>query len=680
MFRLFSYFSFMENNISPQSSQGLTLDKIIEKFIPVIGAVFMTIGLGYLLYTSVWIHLDLHVRLWLWFFLSLAIIGGSYSFSEKLRYFADIGIGAGILLLYGTLIYGSRTTGAAEAAIPEVATLITAFIFTIAIAYFASARKSQIILVLGMIGSYMTPFVIGQNDVWVQNISFNAYLTYFAAINIVVFLLGREIEVRKMIPLNIIGLFLGTSTLYHLSYAEGIGKVSTDNFFTSELFSAILFLVLVVFSLWSILLSAKQFEEKDEWYLALGYLAPVLWFIWNLASLTQIMNPTRGALYAILAASCFYGWHVLRAMHTRFQHTALYASGILSAILAFFAFIPELSFYSSLAIAYSSLVFGALFVLDPTKWERLVSYGLLSLMGALLAIIHIENDISFQSFFVTIALVPAMWAYFLARRGKSQNAIELTKFYSFAAFAIALVYLFQDFLEYVNISFLIFFIVPFCVLSYLRCSPKQSHEVGSGILRATLVWFAFGFVTTFLSLVGSVYPAPPDTFILTHANNPTDWVLMKGIFATLILFLGLSVSRKLQTKQEGKRPSFLLVIFWYATLLLTVNYIILALMNDMEVPMGQGGPRAIATTLWWIAIALYMLIVGIRKWARYHSEKLLGLLLLALTVGKILLYDLETMAMQNKIIVLMVVGGALMLFSYGVHTKGWLQWDKKENQ
>ena len=66
-------------------------------------------------------------------------------------------------------------------------------------------------------------------------------------------------------------------------------------------------------------------------------------------------------------ASCFYGWSVLRGMHTRFQHTALYASGILSTILAFFAFIPELSFYSSLAIAYSSLVFGALFVMDSSK-------------------------------------------------------------------------------------------------------------------------------------------------------------------------------------------------------------------------------------------------------------------------------------------------------------------------
>jgi hypothetical protein len=65
----------MENNTSPQSSGGLTLDKIIEKFIPVIGALFMTVGLGYLLYTSVWVNLPPPTRLGLGFFLSLAIIG-----------------------------------------------------------------------------------------------------------------------------------------------------------------------------------------------------------------------------------------------------------------------------------------------------------------------------------------------------------------------------------------------------------------------------------------------------------------------------------------------------------------------------------------------------------------------------------------------------------------------------
>lgn len=35
------------------------------------------------------------------------------------------------------------------------------------------------------------------------------------------------------------------------------------------------------------------------------------------------------------------------------------------------------------------------------------------------------------------------------------------------------------------------------------------------------------------------------------------------------------------------------------------------------------------------------------------------------------------MGMQNKIIVLMMVGGALMMFSYGVQTKGWLKGETK---
>lgn len=301
---LFFIFYFMEN-INIPASEGLTIDKIIEKFIPVIGALFMTIGLGYLLYTSVWGIIPPSIRLGLGFFLSLVIIGTSHSFSEKLRYFADIGIGAGILLLYGTLIYGSRTTELATAVIPEAATLITAFLFTIAIAYFASARKSQVILILGMIGSYITPFVIGQNDSWAQSISFNAYLTYFAAINVVVFFIGREINVRNILPLNNVGLLIGASILYHFSYTGGVSTVASGNFLTSELFSAILFLVITVFSLWNLLSSSKQFAEKDEGYITFGYIAPVLWFTFNLAKLVTLDDIIRGILYILLAVACF---------------------------------------------------------------------------------------------------------------------------------------------------------------------------------------------------------------------------------------------------------------------------------------------------------------------------------------------------------------------------------------
>lgn len=175
--------------------ENLTMDKIIEKFIPIAGAIFLIVGFGYLIYANAWVHLPMEIRIGLGFFFSVVIIGGSFSFSEKMRYFADIGIGSGVLLLYATLIFGSRTTElATDFVIPEIVTLYTAVMFTVAISYFASKRNSKVILMLGMIGAYITPFVIGQNDVWVNNVSFNAYLIYFFAVNVSVFLMGRKFQ------------------------------------------------------------------------------------------------------------------------------------------------------------------------------------------------------------------------------------------------------------------------------------------------------------------------------------------------------------------------------------------------------------------------------------------------------------------------------------------------------
>jgi hypothetical protein len=81
-----------------------------------------------------------------------------------------------------------------------------------------------VILALGIIGAYLTPFVIGNGGWDNPGISFNAYLTYFTAVNVTVFLLGKHMAIRDLIPLNMLGLFFGTSTLYHLSY---IDKAST---------------------------------------------------------------------------------------------------------------------------------------------------------------------------------------------------------------------------------------------------------------------------------------------------------------------------------------------------------------------------------------------------------------------------------------------------------------------
>jgi hypothetical protein len=655
--------------------ENITMDKIIEKFIPIAGALLLVVGFGYLIYANAWVNLSMEIRLIFGFFFSLVIIGGSFSFSEKMKYFADIGIGSGILLLYGTLIYGSRTTEAATAMIPEVVTLFTAIVFTIAISYFASKRNSKVILILGMIGAYITPFVIGQNNVWVDNISFNAYLIYFFAINVSVFLIGREISVKDIIPLNLIGLFVGVTTLWGLSNSNDINAIRPENFFSGEVFTAVLFLGLVVFSIWSVLLSASKFKDSDDGYLSLGYIAPIVWFIFNINNLTSLGDILVGTLYAIISVSCFAGWHALLNKPTKFQHTALYAAGIITAFLAIVAFFKEFDVYTSILLAYSSLIFAFLYLARSQKSERFISYIVVSAAGAVLSIFHIlEAELALETILIVIALLPAIAAYFIAINSNGAEYVSFSKTYSFIWTIIASMFVLAEFIEYFDLSFLLFFLAPLVFLLYIaytrHVSPDaMSHDDQSKYLRLTMYWFGFGFLSTFFYLVSIIYPAPTDTFILNNTSGLTDWVLIKGVFATIILFVGLMLSRQLQTQQVIKRPSFILVIFGFSTLLLTGNYIIYALMNDFQVSMEQGGPRAIATTLWWVSIAIYMLYVGVRLGKKYHAEKLLGLILLGICLTKVILYDISTMDMQNKIIIMMMVGGAMLLFSYFIRSK-----------
>jgi len=657
--------------------ENITMDKIIEKFIPIAGAIFLIVGLGYLIYANAWVNLSMEIRLTLGFFLSVVIIGGSFSFSEKMKYFTDIGIGSGVLLLYGTLMYGSRASelAADTAVIPEAVTLITALAFTVAVSYFASKRNSKVILILGMIGAYITPFVVGQNEVWVGSMSFNSYLIYFFAVNLAVFFIGREISVRDIIPLNIIGLFIGVSTLWGLVYSDGINATSTGTFFGGEIFTGLLFLLLVVFSIWSILLSAKKFSEKDDGYLSLGYIAPVIWFAFNVSNLESLDDTIAGISYAIIATSCFAGWHYLEGIKTRFQHTALYAAGLLSVLLAIFAFFQEFNLFTSILMAYSSLIFAALYMLDSSRSERFISYILVSLAGSVLSLRYIlDADLPYQTLLVVIALIPAMSAYFVAKNGDIKEIIPQAAIYSIGWSTVALMFVIAEFIDYIDVEFLLFYMTPLILLCYLayvnKTAPdKMSHDRRSLFLRLTLFLFAFGFASAFFMLLVSIYPAPKDTYIFTHTNLPIDWLMIKGIVATAILFVGLWISRKLQLEQVVRRPSFILVIFGFSTLLLAGNYIISAIANDLNVAHIDGGPRAIATTIWWASIAIYMLYKGVKMGKNYHSEKLLGLLLLGITLVKVILYDIATMDMQNKIIVLMIVGGAMLLFSYRVRSK-----------
>ncbi len=46
-----------------ESSETITIDMVIAKFLPIIGAILFITGLGYLIYTSVWDSMGEMMRL-----------------------------------------------------------------------------------------------------------------------------------------------------------------------------------------------------------------------------------------------------------------------------------------------------------------------------------------------------------------------------------------------------------------------------------------------------------------------------------------------------------------------------------------------------------------------------------------------------------------------------------------
>ncbi len=673
---MLTYKSFFMENTSPKV--WISIDMIISKFIPIVWVTLFVIGLWYLIYNSIWVDLPMEAKLGLWFFLSLVMIGGAFSFSDKLRYFADVVMGGGILLLYGTLIYGSRATETGNAAIPEIATLFSAGIFTLVSAYFAKLRHSKVILALGIIGAYLTPFVIGNGGWDNPGISFNAYLIYFAAVNMIVFLMGREIAIHDLIPLNMLGLFFGTSTLYHLSYLDNVG-ISTG-FFSGSIFTSILIVVLLGFCILAISQSASKFDPKDESQLTIGYFFPLAWAILNIERLTWLSPLSTMWAYLAVAVFYFLAWYYVRNLaSTRTLHLGTYASGIIALILAVTSYFPEFTVYSSILVAYIALIFLAIYIFDNAKWERLFAAMIFGGFGGFLSLYHIYITSwagpDYPTIMAIIALIPAILVYPVSHfsSGTKSSFRVLTLPYSLIASILTLVILVGKLLSSFDFMFVIF-LIPACIAIVYAYFCDLEAQRKSFILRFGLVWWAFAAILPFLYLISNLAPGVADgeTFLKAwgiFANQ--DFI--KAFIYMIMLFLGLGISRYLQKKTWSDRPSFILVIFAYSFLLLIVNFCIITLCNDLGVEFTTWGPRAIGTTIWWIVLALFMLMTGIRYGRIYRSEKLLWLILLALTIGKIGLYDMAAMDTDKKIIVFMVVGWALMMFSYFLQAKWYLR-------
>ena len=668
------------------------VDDIIRNWFPIIGVLFVVAGMSYLFYEGIWQRLNEYGRLTLGFLAGIALISGSYPLEKKSKIVGDAILGGGLLMLYLTLIFGSRfDTENVRVLIPEAWTLIIATLFTIGVAFFSYIRQSNYILLVGILGGYLTPFFIGETgsfqkfmddkSVFHYDLPLIAFLIYFAAINVAILIISSRLFLRGIGLLNSLGIFIGTLSLSFFMGGE----------FPDNVHNIAAFMILVVaLHIGSMCINAKKFEKETDPYLIAGYLLPLVWFILNMNSfLDNYINQTSlASLLLICSAIYFCGWHYLRKMLNQDKHIALYLGGIIGIVLAITKLHPLHHHLSGPTLATVAFIFGGLNLLKPLI-EREISFYIFAIFGTVFGLWHI-NDVTLPdigifrgtTLFLVFCVSPFLLSHFFyednekiidLRSDFNKDNIHIAdlKISSYFAGVFILILLFLDIVRIQDIprSFL-FLTLPAaisCFFSYK--GSKVSSKLT--LVKLSLILAALGFFTTFITIVNRFYPFPLGIKLFSTAQSLVG-------FTTLVIFalLSINVNKLKHTETDIYSDKFdtlwqfMLALFLYVSLWSTVTHEIMAAFNTFDYHIE--GLRSFSTTIWWTCLGSYMIFLGVNN-RDLVPQKNIGFGLLSLTIFKILLIDLHNLNTNFKAFVFMLLGILMLYVSYVANKKANLE-------
>lgn len=654
------------------------VDDIIKNWFPIVGILFVVAGMSYLFYEGVWQNLNESGRLILGFLTGIALISGSYPLEKKSKIIADAVLAGGLLMLYLTLIFGSRfQTENVQVLIPEAWALIIATLFTLGVAFFSYTRQSQYILLIGILGGYLTPFFIGETGSFKQfigdtgvfhyDLPLPAFLIYFAAINIAILIVSSRFFLRSIGLLNSLGLFIGT-----LSLAFFMGGDFPDN---ANNIAAFL-IIIVALHIGSMCVNAKKFATETDPFLLIGYLLPLAWLVLCMNSFLDkyIGGTVLTVLLLVCSAIYFGGWYFLRKTLNQHRHIALYLGGIISIVLAITKLHPQLHHFDGPALAVVSLIFGGLYFVKPLA-EREMSFLIFALFGTLLALWHI-NELSLPDFGVfrgtTLVLIFCLLPFLLGNffPVREDEHADLKSFRGFSCYFAGMFILLLLFLDLIRIqgiplSFL-FFTLPAAIIGFL--SFKQISDSSKiTLIKTSIVLAGFGFITTLMAIINHFNPFPKEIKFLASSQS------LVGFSTLAVLFLLSLNLKKVQHSNleiyNDKFDSlwqFMLTLLLYVSLWSTSTHEVLALFNTLDFHVE--GIKSFATTIWWTCLGAYMIFVGVKD-SSLVNQKNIGFGLLSLTVFKILIIDLHNLNTNFKVFVFMLVGMLMLYISYVANKK-----------
>ncbi len=670
-----------EKNTKNLKELSIIINHIIIKWFPIIGMLFIVGGISYLFYDGLWKNINELGRLIIGFVLGFSFILAGYKFKNKLHGFGDAVIGGGILIMYITLIYGSHFQELKTIMIPELLALFISLIFALSISFYAYKRNSKYILILGIIGGYLTPFFVGNTGDFYELIDINAsfksnlnlpiFLIYFLAIGLTMFIVSNKMFLKGIGLLNSIGLFVGTFLL--------IMSVGSNEFKENAIILSAFSILVVIMHIAAMVVNAKKFKSETDPYLISGYILPLIWFIMMVHTFIDqsFSNLINMGLLATISAAYFSAWYYLRNITNSNNHFVLYICGQISLVIALIYIIPDLNEYQGLFLSTISLIFLGLY-----KKQQLISREVSMLLFALAGVFFnliILDDISFdgigpisgKSIFIILTLIPFILMSPMSRLLKDNGKfLDLRKILGYISSVLIILILFIDIFNWKNIPFeFLFLTIPAFILVLAGIIQKQD-DIKLKLLN-TGSWI--GSIASLRYMYLMIFPQSNHLFLSTKES-------LMGISSFIILILAKYSYKNLIKKNIIiKMPIIINSI--YPIFLITTTYEIIGILNSLNLDFSDEtikGIKIFMITIWWIIISLLMLLFPDTS-EDNRTKKKLGFFLLLIAIIKLIFYDLSNINTNFKMISFIILGILIMLVSYIVNKKNKTQQNYKNH-
>ncbi len=657
------------------------LEKFIgENLINKIGIVILVLGLGYLVKYAIdknWINEIARVAIGV---LSAGgLIGIAHRLRKEYKPFSSVLIGGGLALLYFTITLAFHTEGYPLYQQQTLSFIILIFITLFAVFLSISYNRIEI-AILAIIGGFASPLLLSTGSG-----NYIVLFSYIMLLNVGMLVLSYY---KKWRLVNIVA-FGFTVLLFGLWLFGELDADKYINFIGAVFFATGFF---VIFFLMNIIYNLKYSQRFKVGDISLILSNTIIYFSFMMIMLTHINDGAFKGLFSVLLGVFNFVFAYLIHKRKSTDNSLLYL--LIGLVFTFITLAIPLQLDGNHITLFWSLEAVLLLWLSQKSGFKIMKIGSIVVLGLMLISITMDWDnnynivgyfsegyikefpIIFNKMFMTtmVSAISLIGIFILLRNEKETFIWQISvSTYRLIIISLSLIifyiggllevnyqafhYFIQESSQMVaSITYNALFVLSLLIYAYLQ--KNREVAIAAAVLSTS-------FVLVFLFLLSSFYAKTVYSIISGEEILSTTLLIFRWVSVVAVYIISILLYK--MRERIGQYFKYDLSKYSITFLVFTIIYLISADLDTIGVLIANSKDVLIHTqktgyAIIWGVSSFLLMIIGMR--AKNKTLRILSLVLFAITLIKLFVYDIAEISKGGKIIAFILLGVLLLIISF----------------